>query len=213
MIKLSFHALADFMSSSPAKQRKTLFDYKYPDEDEPTAKRLYYRESRDAIRGYHAGSKDSEWLEDKASRLEDLASVNPSKPASVRLKSNSRALRAYARNYDSDAIILSDPFKGSLTYGDIVISVNTDLRGIERKKEKIIRLDYSRDEPDAKYCSIAAQIMFEAACEADIDLPTSAFVIRHIESRTDYTPARKGARILRDIEATCENIQAIWQTL
>lgn len=213
MIQLSYTALADFMISTPAAQRKTLIDYKYPDEDEPVAKRLYYREARDAIRAYHNGQKSIDWMQESAARLADLAANNPSKPAATRLKNNSRSLTAYAGSYDSDQIQLAAPFKGQLNFGNVSIRINADLHGVERKREKVIRLDYSKDTPDSRYCTVVAQLMYEAATAAGLILPTSAFVIRHIESHTDFAPARKGARVLRDITATCENIEGIWNTL
>lgn len=213
MIQLSYTALAEFMTASPTIQRKTLIDYKYPDEDEPRAKRLYYRESRDAIRAYHHGSKSNEWLEESAARLADLAANSDSKPSAVRLKNNARALAAYARHYDSSQIQLSQPFKAQLTFGEISVRINPDLHGFERKREKVIRLDYSKEALDPRYCTIVAQLMYEGALAGGLDLPTSAFIIRHIESRTDFAPARKGARISRDIMATCENIEGIWNTL
>lgn len=213
MIQLSYTALADFMTSSPTIQRKTLLDYKYPDEDEPKAKRLYYREARDAIRAYHTGSKTPEWMQEMAAKLADLAANNTSKPAAARLNNNSRALTAYARGYGSDQIDLGTPFKGILTFGNVSIRISADLHGTERKKEKIIRLDYSKVSPEPRYSAIVTQLMFEAALAGGLVLPTSAFVVRHIESRSDFALARKGARVMRDIMATCENIAGIWNTL
>jgi hypothetical protein len=87
------------------------------------------------------------------------------------------------------------------------------LFGSENGKQKIIRLDHAKEIPDARYCAVVAQLMYEAASSAGISLPTSSFVVRHIESRTDYAPARKGARVLKDVMATCENINGIWGTL
>jgi hypothetical protein len=212
-IRLSYTALADFMTASPSTQRKTLLDYKYPDEDEPKAKRLYYREARDTIRAYHTGKKDQQWMQEAATRLADLAANTQSKPSAARLKNNSRTLNAYARGYQSSQIALDSPFKGELAFGNVSIRISADLHGIERRKEKIIRLDYSKIAPDTKYCSVVAQLMYEAAVAAGLTLPASAFVIRHIESCSDFAPARKGARLLRDITATCENIEGIWNTL
>jgi hypothetical protein len=213
MIQLSYTAIADFILASPTVQRKTLRDYKYPDEDEPLAKRLYYREARDSIRAYHNGTKEPEWLQEQSDRLAQLADLNPKTPAKVRLKNNARTLLAYSRHYEGNQLSLSQPFKGTLSYGPVTIRVNPDLFAEEKAKHKIIRLDHSRDTPDPKYCTIVAQLMYEAALSSGLSLPASAFVVRHIESRTDYSPARKGARVLKDVMATCENIVGIWTML
>lgn len=213
LIRISYTALADFMNSSPAAQRKTLSDYKYPDEDEPKAKRLYYREARNTINAYHEGAKSPDWMLEAAASLADLAANNQSRATANRLANNARALTAYARSYDADQIKLAEAFKGSLAFGNVEIRVNADLHGLEKTKEKIIRLDYSKEAPDARYCAVVAQLMYESALAAGLSLPTSAFVVRHIESKQDFAPARKGARLLRDITATCENIEGIWNTL
>jgi len=213
LIRISYTALADFMNSSPTAQRKTLFDYKYPDEDEPKAKRLYYREARNTISAYHEGAKSPEWMQEAAARLADLAANNQSRATATRLTNNARALTAYARAYEADQIKLTQAFKGTLAFGNVEIRINADLHGLEKNKEKIIRLDYGKETPDAHYCAIVTQLMYESALATGLTLPTSAFVVRHIESKQDFAPARKGARLLRDITATCENIEGIWNTL
>ncbi|MFO1486698.1 MAG: hypothetical protein U1F71_25285 [Verrucomicrobiaceae bacterium] len=213
MIRLSYTALADYMTSSAHTQRKTLFDYKYPDEDEPTAKRLYYREARQAIRAYHVGKHPENWLEEQAISLADTAAIAHSTQAASRLKSNARTLKSYSEHYSSTDLTLLPHFSGTVLYGDVQIRIVADLHAKEKKSEKIIRLDHSKDAPDQKYCSVVTQLMYEAACAAGLQLPTSSFVVRHVASRTDYKGARAGARILKDISASCANIEATWAAL
>lgn len=213
MIRLSYTALADYMTSSAHSQRKTLFDYKYPDEDEPRAKRLYYREARQAIRAYHVGEHSDSWLEEQAVSLAETAAIAHSPQAASRLRSNSRTLYSYARHYTSTELTLLPHFSGVLNIGNVEVRIIADLHATVRNSEKVIRLDHSRDNPDPKYCSIVTQLMYEAACAHELVLPTSAFIVRHIASRRDFKGARVGARILKDITASCANIEAIWAAL
>jgi hypothetical protein len=61
MIKIGVKGLAKFMTSTAAAQRKVLQDYKFPDEDEPKAMRLYYGEAVDSIRTYHGRELPVDW--------------------------------------------------------------------------------------------------------------------------------------------------------
>lgn len=213
VIPISFTALADFMTASAVTQRKTLLDYKYPDEDEPRAKRLYYREAREAIQAYHSGAKEAEWLQTQADRLAQMADLSPNPRTKTRLANNARVLVAYAKHYDGKSLLLRPPFHGELRYGNILVRVNPDLHGTEHGRVRVIRLDFSKRTPDRKYSTIVVQLMYEAAAARGLALPTSAFIVRHIESRTNFSGARKGAKLMRDITATCENIEGIWNTL
>jgi hypothetical protein len=213
LIRVSCKMVADYMSSTPSKQRKTLAEYKYPDEDEATAKRVYYREARDAVRTYHSGTKSSEWLSEQGDKLADLAALAQRGPTRTRLNSNARTIADYAGHYSSAHIKELERFRGIVTYGRIQIKVTPDLVGIERSRKKFVRLEHGREEPTPRYAAVMCQLMYEAAMAAGLDLPTSAFVVRHIGGRKDFAAARKGARLLSDIDATCRNIEGIWETL
>src|SRR5438552_2972289 len=100
MIKMSVKGLAKFMVASPAAQRKVLQDYKFPDEDEPKAMRLYYGEAVDSIKAYHLRQLPVDWLLQQADRIGQLAStVNGM--TRTRLRNNVRGLRDYADNFAS----------------------------------------------------------------------------------------------------------------
>src|SRR5205823_522749 len=96
--KISVRGLAKYMTSSPAGQRKVLRDYKYPDEDEPSAMRLYYKDATDRIQAYHGSAHDRSWLQVKAADLAELAQLTPGRPG-TRLRHNARALTAYERHF------------------------------------------------------------------------------------------------------------------
>jgi hypothetical protein len=73
VIKMSVKGLAKFMTASPSGQRRILREFKFPDEDEPRAMRLYYGEATDAIKAYHSNGHARQWLHDQADALSQLA--------------------------------------------------------------------------------------------------------------------------------------------
>jgi hypothetical protein len=59
VIRISVKGLAKFIEGGPSAQRRVLREYKYPDEDEPSAMRLYYRDATDRIYAFHKNSHDT----------------------------------------------------------------------------------------------------------------------------------------------------------
>jgi hypothetical protein len=214
MIKLTYSGVADFMASTPSKQRKILTEYKYPDEDESRAKIFYYREARESIVAYHKGKKSNSWLEQQGTRLGEMAALEDRNSARrSRLQNNSRTILDYSRNYNSDSCQILDQFSQKLLIGGVVISVYPELHVTERNREKMIKLDFGKNAHNDDYNRISCQLLLMAATEAGFDLPSSSFGVRHIATKSDIRKGRVGARLEKDIEATCNNIAAIWDTL
>ena len=213
MKQLSVKGLADFMTVSASRQRKILRDHKYPAEDEPRAKILYYREARDRIAGYHKGKKDLSWLEDEAERLEFLANVSDG-ARKTRLKNNSRGLRSYAKNFAQKNFEILGDLPMDLVFGDVRITAFPDLQVRENGAERIIRLDFSR--PDLKTngakretITIITQTMLMACEQNGIEIDPKDILYFDVESK-QISEARKLSRVRGDIEATCQNVSDIW---
>lgn len=212
MIRLTLSGLAKYMTSAPARQRTILRDFKYPNEDEALAKRLYYREAQEHIVAFHRNARDREWLLERAQQLAFLAEMNGGR-SGIRLRHNVRALRQYARNFcDRDFEVL-DPLRLSLEYGQVRISVVPDLHVREKGKEKIIKLDFAVDVPSADAIRIASQCLFESSRGVVEDLTSSSALYLDIARGVEHRGARAGARTLADITAACETIAAIWPQL
>lgn len=212
MIRLTVKGLAEFMTSTPAKQRKTLRDFKYPDEDEPFARRLYYREAREHISAFHRRGRDRDWLREKADDVAELARLNGGQ-SEIRLRNNSRGIRAYERHFGARRFEVLDEVRMELRFADVRISVVPDLHVIEGKKEKIIKLDFGVKAPSPDIIRIVSQVMLEAARGVVGDLTSSSALYLDIGRGAEHRGARAGARTLRDIEAACETISAVWEGL
>jgi hypothetical protein len=212
MIRLSLTGLAKYMTASPANQRRILRDFKYPNEDEAYAKRLYYREAREHIVAFHRRSRPVEWLLDQAEQLAELGEFNGGM-SEVRLKHNNRALRQYAKHFGTRTFEMLDDLPLALTFGEVRIGINPDLHVRETSKEKIIKLDFGSTAPTPEVIKIVSQCLFEAARGAVDSLTSSSALYFDVARGLEHRGARAGARTLAEMEAACETIAAIWPQL
>lgn len=210
--KLSLKGLADFMTASPTRQRKILYTYKYPSEDEARAKILYYREARDRISAYHSSQHDVSWLRDEAKRLDTLAGFSVGLRRS-RLRHNAHGLDLYATHFAERNFDVLDEFYQDIQFRDVFVSVYPDLHVREDDDEKLVKLEFTKDAPDEKIVKIISQCMFEAATLADLKLPSASILYFDVPRGKVYKGARMGARMAKDIESTCMNISAIWDSI
>jgi len=212
VIKISLTGLAKFMTSGPAAQRKVVHDYKYPDEDEPKAMRLYYLEAVDSIKAYHLNKHPATWLDQQAERIGELAATVSGMTRS-RLNNNARAVRQYAQNFGARKFTILDDLKLALFFGSVRVTVIPDLHVREYKKEKIVKLGFSRSEPEGQLVRIVSQSMFEAYRTAEGAITSSNVLYLDVARGIEHRGARVGARLMTDIRAACENIEALWDTV
>ena len=208
MIKLSLKGFAKYMVANSAQQRKILRDYKYPD-PEGKAQITYYREARDYIKAYHQNGHDKKWLIDRHSSLASNAAA-ASGGTKTRLQNNARAVRQYARHFAGRQFEILPDISLSLIFPEVQVTVFPDLHVIERKKEKIIKLEFAKNAPDPRLIKIMSQALFEAQSEAGMGLTSASVLVLDVSRGEEHRGARVGSRLGTEIEAACENIAAIW---
>lgn len=210
--KLSLKGLAAYMTATQSNQRKMLRDYKYPSEDEASAKILYYRDARDRISAFHTGGHEIQWLHERATNLEFLA-LSSHGPRKTRLNYNARALKEYAKHFGKKRFkILPEEIFG-LHFDDVVITVYPDLHVEEKGIEKIIKLEFGRKTPDSQIVRIINQCMFEAAMQGGLNISSSSVLYFDVPRGQIHKGARMGSRMANNIEAACKNISAIWDSI
>lgn len=212
MIKLSAKGLAKYITASPASQRKILQDFKYPKEDEPFAMRLYYQDAVDAIRAFHKGGQSRGWLLERADDLSRLAALNGGN-SGIRLRNNSKAVRQYEVGFGSRRFAVMNELRLYLFIDKVRISVAPELYVIEGKKEKIIRLDFTKSAVNPEVVKIVSQCMFEAARGRIAELTSSSVLYFDVRNGTEYRGARMQSRTLRDVEAACKTISTLWDSI
>jgi len=211
MIKLSIKGLAKFMVANSAKQRKILLDYKYP-KKEGNAQAAYYRDARDIIHKFHSKQHNLEWLIEQTGLLAHQAMGLHGQMKS-RLNNNIRAIKQYAQNYSERKFQTLQEKTLFISFPKLLVSIKPDLHVVERNKEKIIKLHFSKDEPDVRSIKIISQAMFEAQQHAKLGLTSSSVLFFDVPRGIDHKGARAGAKIIREMEAASENIAAIWGSI
>lgn len=215
MIRLGLKGLADFITGSPPAQRKTLRDYKYPDDDEAKARSSYYREARKYIRAYHAGTRSSSWLAEQSAELR-AAARGKSRAIQIRLWSNARALDRYARSFADKQLEPLEELRLRLHFGAVEVRVTPDLHVRERKRERIIRLEFAEPKPSQdrdRFLAIMGQMMFEGAACAGLQVSSADVLCYDLPGGVTRKGARVGSRIRAEIDAACQTIEAVWPTL
>jgi len=208
MVKISVKGLAKFMTSTPANQRKVLRDYKHPD-PEGNVQRVYYKEARDAILSYHKHGHDKRWLTSKARQLADQGTLLGGR-AGKRFQHNARGLRGYAHYFADRRFELLAALRLQYSAAGVRISVTPDLHVVERRLEKVIKLEFSKEEPDPTVIRIINQAMFEAATAHGLDVTSSGVLVLDVPRGHVHKGARMGSRMKRELEAACQNIATLW---
>ena len=187
-------------------------DFKYPD-PAGNAQAMYYREARDWISAYHANKHPIGWLTQRANDLLKLASMAQGRTA-TRLRHNARALRQYEQSFGRKSYDVLGDANLELIYGNVVrVTVFPDLRVREAGQEKIVKLEFSDQQPSRNVVKIVSQAMFEASVKGGLKLPSSSVLYVDVPRGKMHRGARLGSRMARDIESACLNIAAIWPTL
>lgn len=212
MIKISVKGLAKFMTASPSGQRRILREFKFPDDDEPRAMRLYYGEATDAIKAYHANGHGRQWLVNQADMLTDLAASLGGQSA-VRLRNNARGVRHYHDSFYNRRFEILADLRMALVHGEVRVTVVPDLHVRERGREKIIKLDFARQAVDPEVVRIVSQCMFEAFKNSQGAITSSSVLYLEVAQAAEHHGARVGARLLADMRAACDNISALWGTI
>lgn len=211
MISIGLKGLAKFMTAAPAAQRKILIDHKFP-KYEGEAQAQYYREARRFIRAYHQKGNPEGQLSLNADEVRTLAQVHGGM-SGIRLRHNSRALREYEQCWGRKQFEVLSPISLALQFHGVRISVFPDLHVMEDGVEKIVKFEFSRDEPDAHLIKIMSQTMFEAALEGGLVLSAAGVLVLDVHRKKAHKGARVGSKIKRDIEAACQTIAAVWPGL
>jgi len=212
MKKLSLKGLAAFMTATAAHQRDILRQYKYPSDDDAKAKILYYREARDRVAAFHRSEYQKEWLTQKAEDIDTLASVSVGH-TKARLKHNARGLRAYAKHFSGRNFKVLNDLNLGLQYGDVIITIYPDLHVEENGEEKIIKLEFSVEEPTKEMIKIVSQAMFEAFSSTRPGSPVSTVLYLDVPRGKEHRGAQLRARMTKNIKATCLTISNIWDAI
>jgi hypothetical protein len=100
-----------------------------------------------------------------------------------------------------------------LTYSGVTVSAVPDLRVRERSEEKIIKLEFGKDQPADREIKVMSQVLFEAARVGGLQIPARSVLYIDVARGAEHRGARLGAQLARDVEAACETISDIWDRI
>jgi len=210
MINLGIKGLAKYMTSAEATRRKILHDYKHP-EPEGLAQARYYAEAKALITRFVRGTLDRAEVLQEAARLQAEGST-VGRQRGTKLKCNGRAVTQYVRYFGAKEMTLLPPCKLELVFDPVRIAITPELHAHDGRRERLIRLEFANDLA-ANGTRIIAQSIFEAAIQAEMEIPSSAVSVWRLADGTMHGGARMGSRMRKDIEAACKNIAAIWPSI
>lgn len=223
--ELSVNKLAEYVCCRAGRQRRILYERKYPDPEFSTG--MFHREAAEAVTKYLAdGCVDPSPIGNK---LASLGQLNPDKIGTARrINANIDALDRFADMLDdidfqgaSTEIGAHNPQK--LTFHTVKISVRPEiiLRAKGPKGQNMVgavKLHFTKthchDGESAGYVSAVVQEYLRSYIISgdEIVAPHLCPVI-DIGSGTVFPGAKATAKRLKDIDAECQNIQALWPSI
>jgi hypothetical protein len=211
-IQLSIKGLAKYMTAGPARQRKILEDFKF--DTEGKAQAAYYREARSIIKRFHREQLPASILETEAAALAAGAQNTSVPQIATRLKNNARAVKSYRDFFGHREYVILPDLQFALAFGGVQVTVNPDLHVRDCGTEKFLKLEFSSDEPDKAVVKIICQALLEAVNQSeDHNVTPSQLLYVDVPRCNLHNGAKIGAMTQRNIEAACQNIAAIWNTL
>ncbi len=212
MKKLSVKGLADYMTSTAVAQRTIISNYKFPKESGSHAKVIYYKDAKDIIKKYHKEGLPQSWLLSEANTLETEANMLTACRRKTRLRGNAAGVRHYATHFAHRNFEVKKTQTYDLLFDDVIITIYPDLQVIENDKEKLIKLELSKDEPNDKFIKIIRQCLHEAANQTATFKP-SQILYFDIPRGKEHRGTRMGQMLTNEIIATCKNISTIWDSI
>lgn len=211
-INISLKALAKYIVSDPAGQRRILQDLKFRT-SEGRAQRLYYADAVHAIRARHAGRYSRAAFVAKAAQLRGDAISEPNPKVRTRTLNNARVIEQYDEMIGDDVAIALPKRKLFIRRGAVVVSAMPDLCLRVRGKEWLVKLAMATEEPDERILKVLAQGLFEAASVNGVKLPAASVRIVDVPRHATHKGARMGSRIRAQIDAALEMIENLWPSV
>lgn len=223
--ELSVNKLAEYVCCRAGRQRRILHERKYPDPEFSTG--MFHREAADAVTKYLAdGCIDASPI---TAKLAALGQLKPDKIGTARrINANIDALDRFADMLDEIDFQGATPSLGAhsppkLTFHGVKVSVRPEiiLRAQGPKGQPLVgavKLHFTKthchDGESAGYVSAAVQEYLRChLIQGDEVVASHLCPVIDIGSGQVFPGVKATAKRLKDIEAECQNIQALWPTI
>jgi hypothetical protein len=213
-MRISVRVLADFMLSSPSRQRTIIRDSKFPKlkDGKPRPQIVRYSEARATIRDFHESGQDITVLLKAIERLTSKKHENPEKDT-ARIDDNIRAITAYMKHFaGNDFKVLVTP-KPMYRFQQVEVSATPDLYVEEGGLRKLIKMDFNQKVPKKEAVDIVMKVMSEAASAEQLGVQPKDVVYLDVSRRVQYTGTKLNKRLKKDIDAALATIQDMWGSI
>lgn len=220
--RISVNKLCEFMTAKAARQRQILRDQKYPTD----FKGMYYKEASEAIS--IAVASNLENLTPVENALKLLAQMTPDKIGTQRrVAANIDALEAFQLMLDDidlkgSTTRLGDQSPPRLTIHGVEISVRPEviLSGVGKSKAPLVgalKLHFPRTfsltEDSAGYVSAILQEWSKDHLADEGAANGGMCCVIDVGSQKVYPGVKATTARMKDVEAICQNIAALWPTI
>jgi hypothetical protein len=220
--RISVNKLAEFIEAKGARQRQILRDQKFPTE----YKGMFYKEASEAIATCIASNLENTSVIERAIAI--LEQQTSDKVGTVRrIQSNIDALETFEAMLDDIDLNKAEPSLGAnsppkLAIQNVDISVRPEIILIgEGKGGKplvgALKLHFPRTFPlsdsAAGYASALLQEYTKTYLAANDEASGTLCPVIDVGSRKMYQGVKSVLQRMREIEANCRNIAALWPTI
>jgi hypothetical protein len=219
--RISVNKLAEFIDAKAARQRQILRDQKFPTE----FKGMYYKESTEAISTCISSNLENTGIIERT-----IASLEQQTPDKIgtqrRIQSNIDALETFEAMLDDIDLKGALPSLGEhapprLTIQNVEISVRPEivLKGVGKGKQPLIgalKLHFPRTFPLGDSAGYVSALLQEYA-KTHLANHGEAFgpycPVLDVGSKLAFPGVKSTIARMKDIQAACRNIVALWPTI
>lgn len=220
--RISVNKLCEFMTAKAARQRQILRDQKYPTD----FKGVYYKEATEAIAASVASNLEN--LKPVENAIKVLGQLTPDKIGTQRrIAANMDALESFQLMLDAVDLKgantrLGDQSPPRLTIYGVEISVRPEvvLTAIGKSNAPLVgalKLHFPRTfsltEDSAGYVSAILQEWCKHHLADEGAVNGSMCPVIDVGSHTVYPGVKATTARMKDVEAICQNIAALWPTI
>ena len=214
MPQLSIGSFAKFIKASPSRQRAILRDFKFPKlkDGKKRPQIVRYSEARAAIRHYHESGNDINTLLKAVETLTKKLAEHPEKDKS-RVQDNIRAIQTYMKHFHKHPFTVLQTPRPKYEHNSVQVSATPDLYVEENGERKLIKLDFSQQNPDPDVIDIVLKVTHEAGSAAGLGVKPKNVIYLDVSRQTRYTGAKLNRRLKKEIDAACETIADMWPNI
>ncbi len=213
-IEVSARALAEFMTASPSTQRRIVRTAKYPRTPDAQALVAYYREARAAVeRFFECGNKPA-IIESEISKIA-AAMIDASPSRKARLGQNIRAIQDFGKaGFAGQKYQVLPQHSSRLEIENLAVKVRPSLCASDSTgHQHWLHLDFSEGQLEARKAAIVLRLFLRAARADGERLEPRRSEYHHLHSRQYQFGQKFGAKLDKQIIASCQTFGDIWTSI